>query len=87
MAPEDKKPNIVPESRFPSLYVDNLHIDNREDGMHLIRFFTTLPEGWSEQARLMVSDLHLRRMLEVLTSNCKSWESSGDEPSLPVDEG
>ena len=62
------EPNILPDSGLRTLFVDNLSISSRKDGMHLIRFFTSLPEGWSEQARLLISDTHLKRMLDVLTS-------------------
>lgn len=82
----DKKntPSILPESKLSTLFVDSLKIDTRADGMHLVRFFTSLPEGWSEQTRLMISDLHLDQMLQVLTSHCEAWKSHNQENVSPV---
>jgi len=72
---ETKKPKILQESNQQSLFVDNLIISTRQDGMHLIQFYTSLPDGWSEQVRVMVSDLSLANMLHVLTEKCESWQA------------
>lgn len=55
--------------------------------MHLIRLFSMLPGGWSEEVRVMVSDLHLGRMLSVLTDNCSAWKAKSEKgPSSASDE-
>jgi len=74
---KDNYPKILRESDHRTLFVDNLTISTRQDGMHLIQFYASLPNGWSEQVRLMVSDQSLGNMLRVLTERCASW---------PVDE-
>ena len=79
MAPEpatkSKHPEVLPDSSLKTLSVDNLLMSTRQDGMHLIQFFVSLPGGWSEQARIMVADAHLKSMLNVLTEKCTSWNS------------
>ena len=72
------KPHILPDGNLRTLFVDNLTVSTRKDGMHLVQFFTSLPEGWSEQVRLLVADVDLKRMLDVLTSQCTSWPKAGD---------
>jgi hypothetical protein len=86
MSEEKKTVSIAPESQMRTLFVDSLKVDIRTDGMYLMRFFASLPEGWSEQARLMVSDAHLGGMLKVLTKHCKSWAAGKNEDPSPVDE-
>jgi len=54
--------------RLPTLIVDNLSIANRTDGLYFIRLTTHLPEGFKEQARVMVPTASLKRMLDVLCS-------------------
>ena len=80
--PEDGKrtrPQILPSGDLRTLFVDNLQVSTRNDGMHLVQLFASLPDGWSEQARLLISDAHLKSMLEVLTDRCKAWEEGSSE--------
>lgn len=85
MAPESEhkgeRPKQLPETSLKTLFVDNLLMSTRQDGMHLIQFYVSLPDGWSEQTRIMVADSHLKAMLTVLTERCASWSSDEGEPS------
>ena len=62
---------------LPTLFIDNLVINTRSDKHYLVRFATELPEGLREQARVLVPEDHLKRMLDVL---CKHV---GHFPSKP----
>jgi hypothetical protein len=66
-----KKFDVTTNLNHPTIFVDNLHIDSRTDGMHLIRLLTGLPEGHVEQAKCIISNEHLRRMLDVLCNHLK----------------
>ena len=74
-----RKPDVLPECGLRTLFVDNLMMSTRQDGMHLIQFFASLPDGWTEQTRVMVSDESLKNMLSVLTSKCTSWPCDVEE--------
>jgi len=53
-----------------TLFVDVLAINKREDGMYYLRFATNLPEGWKEQARMIIPEGNLKQMLNALCSLC-----------------
>jgi hypothetical protein len=77
---ENQNPTVLPDSGLRTLFVDNLAMNSRTDGMHQISLYAGLPGGWSEQARIMVSDQHLSSMLAVLTKHCKSWQEGSKTP-------
>ena len=56
-----------------TVLVDNLMITTRNDGLHLIRFTASLPEGLKEQVRMMVPDERLKRMLDALCSHSNHY--------------
>jgi hypothetical protein len=55
---------------LPALFVDNLAIMTRADGMFFLRFFSALPEGLKEQSRMMVPRDSLTQMIDVLCRHC-----------------
>ena len=55
---------------LPTVFVDNLVITGRTDDLYLVRFTTSLPEGLSEQSRMMIPKERMREMLEVLCNHC-----------------
>lgn len=70
---EDKDKKVIEihtNEALPTLFVDNLTITKRADGMYFIRFTTALPEGWKEQSRMMIPGESLIRMLDVLCKQC-----------------
>lgn len=52
---------------LPTLYIDGANIHSRKDGMHYIRLTVGLPDVVQEQARIMISDVHLRRIIDVFS--------------------
>ena len=60
------------EIRFKSdlnpIWVDNINIGMREDGISFIRFLTNLPEGIVEQVQIMTSKEHLKKFIDALCS-------------------
>jgi len=70
---EDKDKKVIEihtNEALPTLFVDNLTITKRADGMYFIRFTTALPEGWKEQSRMMIPKDSLVAMLDVLCKQC-----------------
>ena len=71
-----------PNENLQTLFVDSLFIRSRTDGFHYVRLATSLPEGFKEQARLIVPDEGLKNMLDVLCSHCNHWpQKSKDKTS------
>lgn len=70
--PKHSKKKIIEihiNENLPTLLVDNLNINTRRDGMFFLRFLTALPEGLKEQARMMILEKDLKRMLDVMCSH------------------
>jgi len=53
---------------LPTLFVDNLFIQGRRDGVFLLSFTAELPEGNAEQTRVMALKEKLLPMIDVLCS-------------------
>lgn len=70
----DNKKKKITEIRLnetlPTVFVDNLVIATRSDGLNLVRFTTSLPEGLKEEARMLIPMENLKRMLDVLCKQC-----------------
>jgi hypothetical protein len=67
---EQKTPIAIQlNSILPTIFVDNLNITTRSDGVHLIRLLSRLPEGLKEESRVMVPNQALRSMLDVLCAH------------------
>ena len=58
---------------LPVLYADSLVASSRKDGFHLLQVIAGLPDGYHEQARIMISDAQLRRFIESLCLHCKYY--------------
>ncbi|MFH1312090.1 MAG: hypothetical protein ABIJ00_02585 [Candidatus Eisenbacteria bacterium] len=65
-----KKPQpslkIQVDEHLPTLFTDHLVVAGREDGLILLRFLSSLPEGQREQSRMMIPNENVKRMLDVL---------------------
>ena len=74
---------VFNNNSLPVLCVDSLNMGWREvDNMHLIRLFTSMPNGLAEQARLMVSHATLKGMLDSLCDHCEYYpEKPKTKPS------
>ncbi len=71
--PTEQKPPRVEflNDSLPTLFVDNIHLYTRNDGMSLLRFMSDLPEGRKEQARLMVTRDKLHALIDDM---CRTLE-------------
>jgi len=58
---------------IPTVFVDNLIVGTRADEIHFIRMTTHQPEGQVEQARIMVTDATLKRMISVLCAHLQYY--------------
>lgn len=59
---------------LPTIFVDNLIVSPRKDGHLLVRLAASLPEDtWQEQVRFMVAKEDLKRMLNVLCTQCDHY--------------
>jgi len=63
-------PKIPLNEAIPTVFVDNLMISTRSDGLNYLRFYTSLPEGLREETRLMVPRESLKRIIDVLCQQC-----------------
>jgi len=73
---KEKKEKAVPfmlNPLLPVVHFDHLTITARGDGLQFLRLSTALPEGIVEQARLLVQDARLRRMIDVLCRHCNYY--------------
>jgi hypothetical protein len=75
MSDKGKKdlPQIPINEGLPTVFVDNLMISTRSDGLNYLRFTTALPEGFKEEARMMVPMENLKRMIDVLCKQCNHF--------------
>jgi len=64
---------ILADTSLPTLFIDNLVITSRGDGMFLIRFLAALPapEGLKEEVRMVVPRDSLEKMLDVMCNHAK----------------
>jgi hypothetical protein len=74
---------IIVNNALSTVFVDNLTVSTRSDGMNLVRFTAALPEGFKEEARLVIPTENLKRMLEVLCEQCNYFPTK-KKPIKPV---
>ena len=60
---------IKSNDSLPLLYVDGISTNKRQDGVYLIKFLASLPDGLIEQVRLMVHDKAVRMIIDNLCKN------------------
>jgi hypothetical protein len=84
---DDRKAPIAIQlnSSLPTMFIDNLNITTRVDGLHLIRLLTRLPEGLKEESRIMVPSQALRNMLDVMCAHVDYYPEKPvkDKASVP----
>jgi hypothetical protein len=51
---------------LPTYWIDSVMFNRREDGITLMRCYTNLPEGHLEQARLLLSVDHLKKIQKAI---------------------
>ncbi len=65
--------------KLPTLYIDGIVLNHREDSMNLIHLVVDLPDAIQEQARIMASDESLKGIVNALCRNIKYY------PEPPID--
>lgn len=84
---EGKVKELRVNSDLPILFVDNLQISTRNDGINYIKFLALIPEGLREQVRLMIPGKALTNMIDALCQHTnyypikKASEKEEDAPS------
>ena len=71
-----KKTNLsktINNNNLLTPFVDDVQIYSRKDGMWFIRYTAFLPEGKSEQARLMTDDKLLHEILDTMCSEANYY--------------
>jgi len=63
------------DSSIKNVWVDNMHLAVRDDGVCLVRLSTTLPEGIFEQVRFMTNESQLKEFIEMLCSKTNYYPS------------
>ena len=67
--PEKKVVELHLDSSIKNVWVDNIHLGIREDGVCCVRLSTSLPEGHFEQIRFMTNKSQLEEFIDIL---CKT---------------
>ena len=63
---KDKPKKKQVNNNLPTLYVDDVDMARREDGVNYLSFTTNIPDYIVEQVRFIVDDAHLRDIIEYL---------------------
>ena len=65
-----KEIEFVNNEALPTLFVDSLIMNIRSDDYCLLRLMTVLPEGMTEQSRVIIPKYKLKKMIDLLCSQC-----------------
>ena len=70
---------LVLDPNLKTVWIDNIFMAKRLDGVSLIRLSTHLPEGMFEQLRFMASEQSLKNLVDVICTNLNYYP---DEKSI-----
>lgn len=70
---------LLVNPKLPSLWVDMLEPSLRNDGICLIRFATSLPEGDIEQARVITNEETLKDFVSVVCQAMDFYPQKSEE--------
>ena len=73
--PEKKEVQIRLNPTLPTLFVDHLAITKRSDGGFFLRMIADLPEGWTEQVKLMIGGERLKKFADVICAQLDYYPS------------
>jgi len=73
--PEKKEIQVRLNPVLPTLFVDHLVITKRSDGGFFLRMIADLPEGWTEQAKLMIFGERLKKFADVICTTLDYYPS------------
>ena len=69
MTKDDKQQPTVKltiNNNLPSLFVDDIRVSVRNDGLVLLNFFADSPEGKFEQTRVVVTEQRLKSFIDSM---------------------
>lgn len=76
--------HLAANEALHTVFVDHLSSTIRTDGIHLLRFYTALPEGLQEQSRMMIPKESMKRMLDILCKHCDHFpQKSSQKEDVP----
>ncbi len=58
--------DVIANNNLTTLFVDDVYVHPRKDGIYYIRYTTFLPEGDVEQARLITDEVHFQDIINTL---------------------
>ena len=73
---------ILADPANPTLFIDNLFVTSRNDGMFLVRFMTALPESLKEEVRMVVPKANMEKMLDVLCNHVNHFPIPKDKAKV-----
>lgn len=76
---QQKTVDLVLDPNLKTVWIDNIFMANRLDGVSIVRLSTHLPEGMYEQLRFMASEQSLKNFVDVICTNLKYYP---DEKSI-----
>lgn len=80
---EDTTIEVHGNKNMPTCWADYFNIGVRADGMVLLRFFATLPEGVFEQARVITGQDHVKKILDTICSSLDYYPKKSPKKSNP----
>lgn len=72
---EKKVVELHLDNSIKNVWVDNLHLAVRDDGVCCVRLSTNLPEGLFEQVRFMTAKSQLEEFIEIICSTTNFYPS------------
>jgi hypothetical protein len=86
-ATAQQKPILPPvrtNASLQTLFVDNVVVNTRKDGMNFIRFVVALPDGLYEQVRIMTNAKDIQRIIDSLCRSSKYYPLKPTETEVSV---
>ncbi len=74
------QPKLNTNPTLPNLWVDSLNVASREDNICVLRFFTSLPEGFFEQVRVMTDKQKLKKFVDALCNTLNYYPTKKQPP-------
>jgi len=69
---------LILDPNLKTVWVDNIFMAKRLDGVSLIRLSTHLPEGMFEQLRFMASEQSLKNFVNAICANLEYYPNEKD---------
>ncbi|MCK5680433.1 hypothetical protein KAI46_06435 [bacterium] len=66
VVPSKNTIHFHPNHGLPNSWIDNFNLGVRDDGVCLLRFATSLPEGHFEQSRILTSKDKLKMFADLI---------------------